>query len=291
MNYRRPLKAIITDAGFASRFLPITKTIPKGMLPIGNRPAIQLVIEECLSAGIQEIILVVTQEGKNIYEDYFNNPAEKAKKQLYSQGKQDRFASVEEVLAFPKITIITQDPTLPYGNGSPIASARGLIDPDEAFIAIYSDDIVYGPSAVKDLLGAFDEHPDALAILGCQLVPHEEIKKYASVDYDETTGVLHGLVEKPEPENAASDLASYGRYLLTPEIFAHLIPENTGKDNELWLAEAIAKLIPSERVFAKQTTGLWMTTGDPKNYALAQVKYILDNEDYAGEVRDLVKNN
>lgn len=291
MNYKSPKKAVITDAGFASRFLPITKTIPKGMLPIGNRPVIQLVIEECLSAGIEEIILVVTPEGKNIYDDYFNNPAEKAKKQLYSQGKQDRFASVEKVLNFPKITIITQDPSLPYGNGSPIASAKGLIDPDEAFIAIYSDDVVYGDSAVKDLMDSFAKHPDARAIIGCQLVPHEEIKKYASVDYDPNTEVLRGLVEKPAPEDAASDLASYGRYLLTPEIFTHLVPENTGKDNELWLAEAIAKLVPTGQVYAKQTNGLWMTTGDPANYALAQLKYTLDNEPYAADVREFIKNN
>lgn len=291
MNYKAPKKAVITDAGFASRFLPITKTIPKGMLPIGNRPVIQLVIEECLSAGIEEIILVVTPEGKAIYEDYFNNPAEKAKKQLYSQGKQDRFASVERVLNFPEITIITQDPSLPYGNGSPIASAKGLIDPDEAFIAIYSDDVVYGQSAVKDLMDAFEKHPDARAIIGCQLVPHEEIKKYAAVDYDSNTEVLHGLVEKPAPEDAASDLASYGRYLLTPEIFTHLIPENTGKDDELWLAEAIAKLIPTGQVYAKQTNGLWMTTGDPANYTLAQLKYTLDNEPYAADVREFIKNN
>ncbi|MBQ2638439.1 NTP transferase domain-containing protein [Candidatus Saccharibacteria bacterium] len=291
MNYQTPKKAVITDAGFASRFLPITKTIPKGMLPIGNRPVIQLVIEECLTAGIEEIILVVTPEGKNIYEDYFNNPAEKAKAQLYSQGKQDRFASVEKVLNFPKITIITQDPSLPYGNGSPIASAKGLIDPDEAFIAIYSDDVVYGPSAVQDLIDAFKKHPDARAIIGCQLVPHEEIQKYASVDYDKDTEILRGLVEKPKPEDAASDLASYGRYLLTPEIFPHLIPENTGKDNELWLAEAIAKLVPTGKVYAKQTTGLWMTTGDPANYSLAQLKYALDNEPYAADLRNFIKNN
>ena len=291
MNYQTPKTAVITDAGFASRFLPITKTIPKGMLPIGNRPVIQLVIEECLTAGIEEIILVVTPEGKNIYEDYFNNPAEKAKAQLYSQGKQDRFASVEKVLNFPKITIITQDPSLPYGNGSPIASAKGLIDPDEAFIAIYSDDVVYGPSAVQDLIDAFKKHPDARAIIGCQLVPHEEIQKYASVDYDKDTEILRGLVEKPKPEDAASDLASYGRYLLTPEIFPHLIPENTGKDNELWLAEAIAKLVPTGKVYAKQTTGLWMTTGDPANYSLAQLKYALDNEPYAADLRNFIKNN
>ncbi|MBR3594834.1 hypothetical protein IKL45_01170 [Candidatus Saccharibacteria bacterium] len=291
MNYQKPTKAIITDAGFASRFLPITKTIPKGMLPIGNRPAIQLVIEECLEAGIRELILVVTPEGKNIYEDYFFNPVNKVEAQLASQGKSDRFEPVKKVLSFPKITIITQDPALPYGNGSPIASAKSLINDDEAFIAIYSDDIVYGQSAVKDLVDAFESHPDARAIIGCQLVPHEEIKKYASVDYDEATGVLHGLVEKPEPAEAKSDLASYGRYLLTPEIFTYLTPEHTGKDDELWLAEAIARLIPTGKVYAKQTGGLWMTTGDPKNYSFALLKHILDTEEYAGEIREFIKNN
>ena len=291
MNYQRPTKAIITDAGFASRFLPITKTVPKGMLPIGNRPAVQLVIEECLEAGIKELILVVTPEGKNIYEDYFFNPINKVEAQLHSQGKDDRFEPVKKVLNFPKITIITQDPALPYGNGSPIASARSLISDDEAFIAIYSDDIVYGQSAVKDLVDSFEKHPDARAIVGCQLVPHEEIKKYAAVDYDESTEVLRGLVEKPKPEEAASDLASYGRYLLTPEIFEFLTPKHTGKDDELWLAEAIAELIPTGKVYVKQTSGLWMTTGDPRNYSFALLKYILDNEDYAGEIREFINNN
>ena len=291
MNYQRPTKAIITDAGFASRFLPITKTVPKGMLPIGNRPAVQLVIEECLEAGIKELILVVTPEGKNIYEDYFFNPINKVEAQLHSQGKDDRFEPVKKVLNFPKITIITQDPALPYGNGSPIASARSLISDDEAFIAIYSDDIVYGQSAVKDLVDSFEKHPDARAIVGCQLVPHEEIKKYAAVDYDESTEVLRGLVEKPKPEEAASDLASYGRYLLTPEIFEFLTPKHTRKDDELWLAEAIAELIPTGKVYVKQTSGLWMTTGDPRNYSFALLKYILDNEDYAGEIREFINNN
>ena len=103
--------------------------------------------------------------------------------------------------------------------------------------------------------------------------------------------MLRGLVEKPKPEEAASDLASYGRYLLTPEIFTYLVPENTGKDDELWLAEAIAKLIPTNQVYVKQTTGLWMTTGDPANYSLAQVKFILDNEPYAEDIRNFINNN
>ena len=292
MNYRTPKKAVITDAGLASRFLPLTKTIPKGLLPLGSRPIIELVIEECVAAGIEEIILVVSDRSKPLYEHYFTDPAESAYSLLSSQGKLERFAPVSHVLNdLPEIKLIVQDPSFPYGNGSPIASAKDLIEKDEAFIAIYSDDVVFGNSAVKDLLDSFKEHPDALAILGCQEVPHAEIKKYASVDFNHATGSVKNLIEKPEPDAAPSDLASYGRYLLTPEIFDYLRPENTGKDNELWLAEMIARLIPTGKVFVKQTSGLWMTTGDPRNYSLALAKYILDNEPFADEFRAFVAKN
>ena len=292
MNYKLPTKAIITDAGFASRFLPITKTIPKSMIPIGNRPVMQLVVEECVEAGIKEIIIVATPEGKPIYEDYFFNQIPHIKAQLDSQGKSDRFTPVEHILNdLPKITVITQDPSYPYGNGSPIASAREFIDDDEAFIVAYSDDVVYGQSAIKDLIEAHKQHQDAAAIIAGQLVPHEEIKKYASIDYDESSMVLRGLVEKPKPEEAASDLASYGRYLLTPEIFEMLNPANTGLDGELWTADAIARLIPTGRVYVERTKGEWVTTGDPRNYTLAHLKYVLEHEDFADEVREYVKNH
>lgn len=252
MNYRTPKKAIITDAGFASRYLPITKTVPKAMLPIGGKPIMQLVVEECVAAGIEEIIIVATAEGKPIYEDYFNNAVTKIKKQLHSQGKDDRYESVRKVLDFPKIVVIEQDPSYPYGNGSPIASARKYIQDDEAFVVLYSDDLVFGRSAVQELLEDFEEHPDAAAIIAAQEVPHAEIKKYASVSLS-SDGAMHveGMVEKPVPEDAPSDLASYGRYLLTPEVFEYLKPANTGLDNELWTADAIASLIPTHRVYAK----------------------------------------
>jgi UTP--glucose-1-phosphate uridylyltransferase len=156
---------------------------------------------------------------------------------------------------------------------------------------LYSDDLVYGTPAIKELLAAFEKHPDATAIIAGQIVPHEEIKKYASIDYDKNTEKLHGLVEKPAPEDAASDLASYGRYLLTPEVFQYLDPDHTGLDGELWTADAIAHLIPTDRVYVCETSGTWMTTGDPKNYFLAHLKYVLDNTDYADDVREFVKNN
>ena len=288
MNYKTPRKAIITDAGFASRYLPITKTIPKGMVPMGNKPVMQFVVEECAKSGIEEIIIVATPEGKPVYEDYFNNRVPHIEKQLISQGKEDRFAPVKAIFDLPKITVITQDPTYPYGNGSPFASAKSFIDDDEAFLAIYSDDLVLGTPAVQDLMDSFKKHPDAVAIIAGQLVPHEEIKKYASIDFNEETEVLNGLVEKPKPEEAASDLASYGRYLLTPEIFKYLDPKNTGLDGELWTADAIAALIPTGRVYVKETTGEWVTTGDPKNYFLEHLKYVLENTVYADDVREYI---
>lgn len=290
MNYRTPTKAIITDAGCASRYLPITKTVPKGMLPIGAKPIMQLVVEECAEAGIETLIIVTTAESKPIYEDYFNGAAVKIKKQLHSQGKDDRYAPVAKLSDLPKIVIIEQDLSLPYGNGSPVASARKFIQDDEAFIVVYSDDVVFGKSATKELIEAQKEYPDAAAIIAAQEVPHEEIKKYASVSLENTESMrVQGMVEKPKPEEAPSDLASYGRYLLTPEVFEFLKPKNTGLDNELWTADAIASLIPTGRVYAKKTSGNWMTTGDPKNYFLAHLRYVLDNEDFADEVKKMAQ--
>ena len=292
MSYRKPEKAIITDAGFASRYLPITKTIPKGMLPIASKPIMQLVVEECANAGIKEIIIVATPEGKPIYEDYFTNPVEKVEKQLASQGKLDRYESVKEVLNLPKITVIIQDPTLPYGNGSPIASAREFIADDEAFIVVYSDDVVFGASDVKTLIDSYETHPDAKAIIISQEMPREVLNKYGIIRLkDEAKMTLDNIVEKPAIEDAPSNLTSYGRYLLTPEVFEHLDPKNIGLDNELWTVDAITKMAESGNVYVEKTRGEWMTTGDPQNYFLAHLKYVLENEPYADNVRNIIKES
>lgn len=274
MTYRMPTKAVVTDAGFASRFLPITKTIPKAMLPIGAKPIMQLIVEECAEAGIEEIIIVATEKGKPIYEDYFHNPAENIRELMIKQGKEDRFAPVAEVLNFPKITVIEQDPSLPYGNGSPVASARPYIDDDEAFVVVYSDDVVFGSSDVKTLLKTYTEHPDAEAIIVAQEMPREVLNKYGIIrlkDGDEM--LLHDIVEKPKIEDAPSNLTSYGRYLLTPRVFEYLDPKNIGLDDELWTVDAITKMAEEGDVYVVKTEGQWMTTGDPANYSAALKKY------------------
>lgn len=271
MSFKKPTKAVITDAGFASRFLPITKTVPKGMIPLGAKPIMQYVVEECVAGGIKQIIIVATHEGKPIYEDYFNNPCEKIYNQLASQGKLDRFESVREVLDMADITVIEQDPELPYGNGSPIASAKPFLADDEAFIALYSDDLIFGEGDVKTLVEAYEKNPDAKAIITAQEMPKEVWKKYGMIALkDKNKMTLSHIVEKPaKPEDSPSNLTSYGRYLLTPEVFAHLVPGNTGLDNELWTVDAITKLAKSGDVIVTKSKGKWLTTGDPDNYRKA----------------------
>jgi len=269
MTYKKPTKAVITDAGFASRFLPITKTIPKAMIPLGPKPIMQYVVEECVVAGISDVIIVATPEGKPVYEDYFYNPVEKVYKQLAEHGKLDRFESVREVLEMANVTVIEQDPGLPYGNGSPIASARPYLNEDEAFVALYSDDIVLGgDGAVGSLMRAFERCPDADAIIAVQEVEGAEIEKYASVKFKPGSEELEQLIEKPKVDVAPSQLASYGRYLLTPKVFEYLIPENIGKDDELWTADAIDRLARDggKVLVAEAENGRWYTTGDPVNY-------------------------
>ncbi len=275
MAYKKPTKAVITDAGFASRFLPITKTIPKAMLPLGPKPIMQYVVEECVAGGINDVIIVCTPEGKRIYEDYFNNPCEKIYKQLASQGKLDRFESVRQVLEIANVTIIEQDQSLPYGNGSPIASAKPYLNDDEAFLALYSDDLIFGQGDVQTLIEAYEKNPDAKAIITAQEMPKEVWSKYGMIALkDEAKMTLSHIVEKPaKPELSPSNLTSYGRYLLTPEVFAHLDPSNTGLDNELWTVDAITKLAKSGDVIVTKSKGEWLTTGDPKNYFAAYERF------------------
>ena len=286
-------KAIITDAGFASRYLPITKTIPKAMIPIGAKPVMQLCVEECVEAGIEEIIIVATPNTKSreIYDDYFHNRAENVKALLEKQGKAERFEPVQEVLDFPKITVIEQDVNLPYGNGSPIVSAKQFVENEDAFVVLYSDDLVLGKGDVKTLIESYNEHPNAKAIITAQEMPESVWNKYGMIALKEN-GTLSHIVEKPKtPDLSPSNLTSYGRYLLTPEVFEYLIPTNTGLDGELWTVDAITRLAEKGDVIVAKSEGKWITTGDPKNYFMAHLEYVLSSTDYGDDVRKFIANH
>ena len=286
-------KAIITDAGFASRYLPITKTIPKAMIPMGAKPVMQLCVEECAEAWIEEIVIVATPNtmGRQIYDDYFHNSSENVKALLEKQGKMERFEPVEKVLHLPKITVIEQDASLPYGNGSPILSAKQFVENEEAFVVLYSDDLIFGEGDVKTLIETYEQNKNAKAVIAAQEMPEEVWNKYGMIALKEN-GTLSHIVEKPKtPDLSPSNLTSYGRYLLTPEVFDYLVPTNTGLDGELWTVDAITKLAEVGDVVVARSKGKWITTGDPKNYFLAHLEYSLKYSDYGDVVRKFVAEN
>lgn len=286
MSDKAVRKAIITDAGFASRYLPITKTVPKAMLPLGNKPIMQFMVEECTEAGIEEIIIVATPEGKPIYEDYFHNSVIRIKKQLESQGKLDRYEPVQQVLDFPKINVITQDPSLPYGNGSPVASAMKFVEGEEAFLVMYSDDVLFGAQGdAKTMVDLYNQDRSVEGLIMAQEVSPDVVDKYGIISFVEgTEDRLANIIEKPDKGTEPSTLASYGRYLVKPSIFEHLNPANTGKDAELWTVDAITKIAESKTVKVVKTQGKWLTTGDPENYFRAYLEYVITHEKYADKI-------
>jgi UTP--glucose-1-phosphate uridylyltransferase len=286
-NHSPIRKAIITDAGFASRYLPVTKTLPKAMLPLGNKPIMQFMVEECVEAGITEIIIVSTPEGKPIYEDYFHNSVIRIKKQLAAQDKSERYEEVQRILDYPsRITVITQDESLPYGNGAPVASAQKYVEGEEAFLVLYSDDVVFGsPGDAKALVDAYAANPDAEGIIMAQTVDKAVVDKFGIISFKaNSNSQLDNIIEKPDLGTEPSQLASYGRYLLKPSIFEFLSPNGTGKDGELWTVDAITQVAKTKKVLVEQTNGEWMTTGDPENYFRAHLKYVLEKEKYGSKV-------
>lgn len=266
-------KAVLTDAGYATRFFPITKTIPKSMLPIMDKPIIHYIVEECAKAGITEVIVVATEEGKSIINDYFNNPVEHIYKQLVKQDKESRFKRISEVFTLPNVVVITQDKNLPYGNGTPIHCARPYIG-DEPFIYLFTDDFILGKSGSLELVEMFEKYDGKHSVIAVKDRPDLDPSKYGMVKQNDSSEFLDFIVEKPEKGKSPSSLISFGRYLFTPHIFKYVKPleENLGKDHELWCTDAITRMNHEYPVLVKSISGEWLTTGDPENYLETIIK-------------------
>lgn len=283
-------KAVITAAGFGSRFLPITKTFPKEMLPIIDKPIIQYLVEECAEANITEIIIVASPAEVTKFEDYFYGRATGIRTLMIRQDKLDRWDKIEKVFSLPRITVVPQDESLPYGNGRPFLSVKDLVEHDEAFVAMWGDDLVLGKvSAVKQIVDDFVANP-CDGLLAAQEVPHKEVDRYGIVKLKKgTKDEVETVIEKPSLEKAPSNLVSYGRYILTPKIFEYLKPNAIGKDHELWLQDANDKVAKHGKVRVKVVDGEWMTTGDPLRYMKAHLKFMLSKENYRDDLTEFLK--
>lgn len=278
-------KAVIAVAGSGTRLLPATKAMPKEMLPIVDKPVIQLVVEELVAAGIEDIIFV-TRWDKKPLEDHFDFSSA-LEDDLRKNGKEERYQEVHAIAEMANFVHIRQKG--PYGNGTPVLSAASLVD-DEPFVYCFGDDLVKSKvSFTKQMVDEYNQHGHPM--IGVQEVPLSEVSKYGIVDVDQATMQVRNIVEKPKQEEAPSQLANFGRMILNQEIIDILETTALGKGNELWIVDAIHNYIKNGGKFYAKTVegGQWMTTGDPLNYMTTILTYAVERPDIGDHLRAYMK--
>lgn len=283
-------KAIIATAGYSTRFLPVCKSIPKPMLPIQEVPIIHELVKECIDGGITDIILV-TSFGNDALEDYFDSRPD-LETHLVNTGKEERYKRFGEVFGKASVISVRQNRALPYGSGSAILAAEPWISAGEPFAVIYGDDLVLSDeSAIGQLKKIYESKQGNIGgVIAVQKVAEEDISKYGSVKFkNESEGLIESLLEKPTAQEAPSLLGSYGRFIVSHDIFKYL---HTGGliNNELYFSKGIDDMAKEKDVYAVQLNGEWLTTGDPLNYTKTVIKYAMKRDEYREEIKKIVNS-
>ncbi|WP_307856676.1 UTP--glucose-1-phosphate uridylyltransferase [Catenulispora pinistramenti] len=286
-------RAVIPAAGIGSRMLPLTKAIPKEMLPVGDRPVIEHTVRELVASGITDITIVVSG-GKSLIQDHFRpNPA--LVEQLRAAGKDAYAQAVEDVAELARAGHITyQDQHGPYGNGTPVLNAaRGLGDA-EPMLVLWPDDVfVAEVPRAQQLIAAYEA--TACPVLALMPMDRAESERYGVplVHEDLGGGLLRisGLLEKPKPVDAPSDFAAIGGYVVTPGVVEEL-REATARweqrrTGEVYLTEAINAYADTHAVYGQVIAGRWYDTGNPEDYLVAQFARALADPDYGPVLRSL----
>lgn len=278
---RKIKKAVIPAAGLGTRFLPVTKAQPKEMLPIVDKPTIQYIIEEAVASGIEEI-LIITGRNKKCIEDHFDKSVE-LELELEKSGKQEMLKLVREISDMVDIHYIRQKE--PKGLGHAISCAKTFVG-NEPFAVLLGDDLVYNEEkpCLKQLIDCYNEYNTS--ILGVQTVDEKDVDKYGIIKGIHIEGRVHkvrGLVEKPAVEEAPSNIAILGRYIITPQIFKILEETKPGRGGEIQLTDALSKLINEEAIYAYEFEGTRYDVGDKLGFLKATVEYALRREDLRDE--------
>lgn len=286
---KRIRKAVIPAAGYGTRFLPVTKAIPKEMIPIVDKPVIQYIVEEARQSGIEEI-LIITGHGKRAIEDHFDTNID-LELQLRQQGKDQLLHLVQDISSI-NIHYIRQKHM--RGLGDAIRCAESFID-NEPFAVLLGDDVVYNPEqpALKQMMDAFSRL--GATMLGCQEVPQELVSRYGIVQGqptdDDRVVKLIDMVEKPAVDEAPSRLAALGRYILTPDIFEILRRVQSGKGGEIQLTDALRLMADREAVYAYTFSGRSYDTGNKLGFLKATVEYALRREDLGEAFREYLRHS
>ena len=281
-------KVIIPAAGLGTRFLPATKSLPKEMFPIIDTPTLQYIVEEAHASGIEEVGIVVSVE-KPCIKKYFEID-EALENHLIATNKLEEAKLIREIASLTKITFIIQDQ--PKGLGHAILCARDFIN-GEDFAIMLGDDLIVnrnGKPVLKQLIEAYEK--TGCSVLGVQQVPYEDVKKYGVVDPKSIDGNLikiKGMVEKPQVEDAPSNYAVLGRYVLTNKVFDYLAKIVTDGKKEIQLTTGIEDLLNTEDVYACCFEGIRYDIGDKFGYIKATIDFALNRDDLKDKVMEYIK--
>jgi len=280
-------KVVIAAAGLGTRFLPATKAMPKEMIPIIDKPAIQYIIEEAVASGLTDI-LIITGRNKRAIEDHFDKSVE-LENLLRKKGKLEVLKELEHIENLADIHYIRQKE--PLGFGHAILKAKKHIN-GEPFAVMTGDDIVKSKQpCIKSLVDKALKLKSS--IIAVSEVPKEQVSSYGVVklggSVDDNTFLVQDLVEKPPIDKAPSNLAILGRYVLMPEIFDYLEKTPPGKNNEIQLTDALRLMRQDKEIFAHKISGKWLTVGDPLNHLKAVIEFAMDREDFSKNFFDILK--
>lgn len=279
-------KAVFPAAGLGTRFLPATKAQPKEMLPLVDTPIIQYGVEEALASGVDNIILV-TGRGKNAIEDHFDVSVE-LETFLEARGKKDLLAQIRKISNLINFSYVRQGE--PLGLGHAVLVTRNLVG-DEPFAVILGDDVIDAdPPALRQMIDVFEQVEGP--VLAIERVPREDVSSYGIIDGEEIRpGVfkIRDLVEKPPREEAPSDLAIIGRYILTPDIFPALEATVSDRTGEIQLTNGLRQLLKSRPIFGCLIDGVRHDTGNKLGFLKAVVYFALRRPDLAEAFKDYLR--
>jgi len=277
-------KAVFPVAGLGTRFLPATKTVPKEMLPVIDKPLIQYAVDEAIEAGCDTMIFV-TNRYKHSVADYFDKAYELEQK-LEKAGKGELLSLIRDVLP-PKVRAVFVTQAEALGLGHAVLCARPVVG-DEPFAVLLADDLIWnpGPGALSQMAELAER--ESASVIAVQDVPHDQTGSYgivATSEFSNHHGVISAIVEKPSPEVAPSNLAVVGRYILSPRVFELLENTKAGAGGEIQLTDGIAALLKQERALAYRFQGRRFDCGSRIGLVEATIQYALDHDDLAEAAR------
>ena len=286
MDTKYVRKAVIPVAGCGTRLLPVTKSVPKELLPIVDVPAIQVIVEECIQSGIEEVIFI-TGRGKVGIEDHFDYHYE-LEKLLEERGKYEKLQKVRRISSMIRTIAVRQKK--PLGLGHAIYCARDVVG-DEHFMVLLPDDIITSdPPVTREMIDVYEQYGQAVvSLMG---VPGDEVSRYGIVSGESWADGLYRirtLVEKPEPDIAPSQLAIIGRYLLPPVIFDYLGEATPDESGEIQLTDALARLARERALVGYEFTGMRHDIGDKLGLLTANISYALRHDELGPELEQYLR--